>query len=470
MTGGSREGTTVGEKYVLSNLLGVGGMGEVYEATNITIDRRVAIKFLRPEVATNPTIVERFRNEARAAGGVDNEHIAAALDFGIAADGAPFIVMELLKGENLASLLAREGQLPVPRATDIIIQACRGLSAAHEKGIVHRDLKPENIFICKRADGADLVKVLDFGIAKLRVGGCLTRPGTAMGTPLYMPPEQFANLASVGSPGDVYGLGVILYEALTGKKAHPDGSYYEIMHHVTNVDPQSIETLRPGFPPGLSDVVSRAMARKAGDRFQTVEALIKALKPFTGPGALPDRTKVLPTTDRHAPTRPDAPSQPDLAGAVAGGLFEGPKKVRSAPSFPTGKVLGIGATLLVSLAFGVWTLLASRSCGHSVPPVDAGVEDIAHLTDACAGDARTGALLHGKGLAVGASRRVGRNQCYKKWASRWTSRWTSTICSTLARDAASPGRPQSAATGPGEPTHSRTQVGAAIPLRVAPGP
>jgi tRNA A-37 threonylcarbamoyl transferase component Bud32 len=336
-------------------------MGEVYEATHTTIGHRFAIKFLRPEVAT-PDIVERFRNEARAAGGANNEHIAAALDFGIAEDGSPFIVMELLKGENLASLLAREGQLPVSRAVGIIIQACLGLNAAHKQGIVHRDLKPENLFICKRDDGTDLVKVLDFGIAKLRAGGSLTRPGMAMGTPLYMPPEQFANLASVGSPGDVYGLGVILYEALTGKKANPDGSYYEIMHHVTNIDPPPIEALRPGFPLGLSDVVSRAMARKAGDRFQTVEALMEALKPFTTLASPSISTKVLPTADRSLPTRPVAISQPSPAPGGAEGRAEDPRARRgpNKPFFRPGNMIAVVVVVFLALAFAGWATWSSR--------------------------------------------------------------------------------------------------------------
>jgi len=179
----ARVGKTAGGKYRLVRLLGSGGMGEVYEAQHAAIGRRFAIKFLHSLLASNGESVARFQREAQAAGGLENENIAAVVDIGTADDGAPFLVMEYLEGEDLAKLLVRSGPLSVPRAAYIIIQACRGLAAAHSRGIVHRDLKPENLFICKRNDGSDLVKVLDFGIAKLhtgRLGTGITQTGTTM--------------------------------------------------------------------------------------------------------------------------------------------------------------------------------------------------------------------------------------------------------------------------------------------------
>ncbi len=205
-------------------LLGSGGMGEVYEAQHSSIGRRFAIKFLHPLLAGNSEVVARFQREAQAAGGLENENIAAVVDIGTADDGAPYLVMEYLEGEDLAHLLVRGGPLPVPRAAYIIIQACRGLAAAHSRGIVHRDLKPENLFICKRNDGSDLVKVLDFGIAKLhtgRPGTGLTQTGTTMGTPFYMSLEQARGAKEVDHRTDIYALGVILYEILSGTKPHP---------------------------------------------------------------------------------------------------------------------------------------------------------------------------------------------------------------------------------------------------------
>ena len=153
----TRVGKLLGGKYRLVRLLGAGGMGEVYEAQHEIIGRRFAIKFLHPQLASNTEVVARFQREAQAAGGLENENIAAVVDAGTADDGAPYLVMEYLDGEDLAHLLVRGGALPLARAVFIMIQACRGLAAAHSRGIVHRDLKPENLYICRRNDGSDQI-------------------------------------------------------------------------------------------------------------------------------------------------------------------------------------------------------------------------------------------------------------------------------------------------------------------------
>src|SRR5262249_19703002 len=155
----------------------------VFEAQHSVIGRRFAVKFLHPELARNESMAARFRREAQAAGSLESDNIAAVVDFGLTDEGLPFIVMEFLEGEDLRHMMSRTGQLPVPRAVQIAIQACRGLALAHAKGIVHRDLKPENLYLSKRSDGSEVVKVLDFGIAKLRggsVGGASTQAGTMM--------------------------------------------------------------------------------------------------------------------------------------------------------------------------------------------------------------------------------------------------------------------------------------------------
>ena len=291
----TRVGRTAGGKYKLVRLLGAGGMGEVYEAQHASIGRRFAIKFLHPLLASNNEVVARFQREAQAAGGLENENIAAVMDIGTADDGAPYLVMEYLDGEDLAHLLVRGGPLPVPRAAYIIIQACRGLAAAHVRGIVHRDLKPENLFICKRNDGSDLVKVLDFGIAKLHtgpVGTGLTQTGTTMGTPFYMSLEQARGAKEVDHRTDIYALGVILYEILSGTKPHPGESYNEILYHVISKEPAPLDGTRPGLPPGLSAVVHRAMAREVEDRYASAADLTAALIPFAGRAVTPLRSQV----------------------------------------------------------------------------------------------------------------------------------------------------------------------------------
>ena len=291
----TRVGKTAGGRYRLVRLLGSGGMGEVYEAQHSTIGRRFAIKFLHPLLAGNSEVVARFQREAQAAGGLENENIAAVVDAGTADDGAPYLVMEYLEGEDLAHLLVRGGPLPVPRAAYIIIQACRGLAAAHGRGIVHRDLKPENLFICKRNDGSDLVKVLDFGIAKLHTGPMgtgLTQTGTTMGTPFYMSLEQARGAKEVDHRTDIYALGVILYEILSCTKPHPGESYNEILYHVISKDPAPLDSVRPGLPPGLSAVVHKAMAREADDRYPSAADFAAALIPFAGRAVTPLRSQV----------------------------------------------------------------------------------------------------------------------------------------------------------------------------------
>ena len=291
----TRVGRTAGGKYKLVRLLGSGGMGEVYEAQHSIIGRRFAIKFLHPLLAGNSEVVARFQREAQAAGSLENENIAAVVDAGTADDGAPYLVMEYLDGEDLAHLLVRGGPLPVPRAAYIVIQACRGLAAAHSRGIVHRDLKPENLFICKRNDGSDLVKVLDFGIAKLhtgRAGTGLTQTGTTMGTPFYMSMEQARGAKEVDQRTDIYALGVILYEILSGAKPHPGESYNEILYHVLTQEPAPLDSIRSGLPPGLSAVVQKAMAREAADRYASAADLMEELILFAGRAVTPLRSQV----------------------------------------------------------------------------------------------------------------------------------------------------------------------------------
>ncbi|HEY7371359.1 MAG TPA: serine/threonine-protein kinase, partial [Polyangia bacterium] len=282
--GGGRVGEIVGERYELQRLLGAGGMGAVYEARHKLIGRRCAVKLLHPQYAGQASMLARFQREARAAASLENEHIAAVTDFGFAGDGVPFLVMERLEGEDLAALLAREGRLPVARAVALVAQACRGLAAAHANEIVHRDLKPANLFLTRRSDGGDLVKVLDFGIAKLldgdETGASITGTGKLLGTACYMPPEQAKGDPDIDHRADIYALGAILYELLTATKAHPGTNYNAVLFHILTQQVVPLRAVRPDLPAGLERVVERAMAPGRAGRFARVTDLHDALAPF----------------------------------------------------------------------------------------------------------------------------------------------------------------------------------------------
>jgi len=281
---GNRLDEIVGGKYRIVRFLASGGMGSVYEAQQVIVRRRFAIKFLHPELALRRELLTRFQREAEAAGALESENVAAALDFGIAADGAPYIVLEYLVGENLEQLREREERLPLTRAVNLVQQACRGVQAAHAAGIVHRDLKPQNLFVCRRGDGTDLVKVLDFGVAKLEVverGGAETRTGTVLGTPSYMSPEQARGEKKVDHLSDVYALGAVLYELLSGRKPHPGDSHNAILHHIATQPAIPLAQAFPGLPAELVAVVERTLADDAARRPASAGELAEALTPWS---------------------------------------------------------------------------------------------------------------------------------------------------------------------------------------------
>ncbi|HEU5057872.1 MAG TPA: protein kinase [Kofleriaceae bacterium] len=277
-------------RYRIDELIGEGGMGRVYLAEHVEIGKRVAIKILHPVYGRMPDLVERFRREARAASKIGHPHIVDVTDSGTTVDGSVYFVMEYLEGVELASVIDREGALDVARALRITTQICRALAAAHAVGIIHRDLKPENVFLTVREGAADFVKVLDFGIAKSSEaeearGKRLTHPGMAMGTPEYMSPEQAA-----GRPADercdVYAVGAILYEMLTGAPPYDGDNFMEILTKKATVDPAPPSALRPEIPPMVEVLVTSAMARDPEKRPPSMEAFeYEVTKALSGRGA-----------------------------------------------------------------------------------------------------------------------------------------------------------------------------------------
>jgi serine/threonine protein kinase len=271
-----RIGEVLEGRYQIVRRLSVGGMGSVYEARHVVVQRAFAVKLLHPEYASRPSIVQRFEQEAKAVGALASEHIVAVVDFGISG-GSPYLVMDLLQGQDLRQLLARERQLPAPRACKIAIDVCRGLRVAHAAGLIHRDLKPANIFITPAREGGELAKVLDFGVAKLRDVPSATGEGVLIGTIGYMAPEQVLSGKSVDQRSDVYSLGIVLHEAIQGKPAF-EGERAELLYRIVHDGPPALQ--RENLPSALVQIVARATAREPAQRYPDVVALAQALVPF----------------------------------------------------------------------------------------------------------------------------------------------------------------------------------------------
>src|SRR5579863_6621840 len=213
-----QEGEILDGKYRVDRVLGVGGMGIVVAATHVALNQRVAIKFLLPAAVGNPQIIERFAREARAAVQIQSEHVARVTDVGTLPTGSPYMVMEFLEGSDLAAAIERGGAMPVAQAVGFVLQACEAIAEAHALGIVHRDLKPANLFLARRAGRDPMVKVLDFGISKTKDAAAgLTQTSSVMGSPYYMAPEQMMSSKDVDVRSDIWALGIILYELLSGK-------------------------------------------------------------------------------------------------------------------------------------------------------------------------------------------------------------------------------------------------------------
>jgi serine/threonine-protein kinase len=280
-----RVGAVLSGKYRVLKELGAGGMGTVYLAEHVEIGRRVAVKVLNSAFAGQSDAVNRFQREARAAAQIGHPNIVEILDMGRTDEGVPYMVMELLEGEDLLKLMGRTGRIPPGQAVDIVVQVLSAIGVAHAIGIIHRDLKPENVFLARRGARTDFVKVLDFGVAKFHdaissTSGRLTRDGTLVGTPAYMSPEQARGSKKVDARSDLYAVGVVMYEMLSSRLPHSGESYNEMIVAIAGTEPPGLSTVAPWVPPGLSKVVARAMARDPDARFQTASQMSDALQPF----------------------------------------------------------------------------------------------------------------------------------------------------------------------------------------------
>ncbi len=303
-------GLVLERKYRIVEHLADGGMGAIYVAEHLTIGRRVAVKVLHPEFARRDDMVARFHQEARAASAIGHQNIVDILDLGRAENGAHFIVMELLRGANLAERLVQlGGRVPVARAAHIIRQVLDALAATHRHGIIHRDLKPENIFLCQRGQDPDFVKVLDFGISKVLTDDLpkLTTTGQVLGTPYFMAPEQTRG-APTDHRVDIYACGAILYQLVTGRLPFTAPNFNALMFEIAGGRYYPPRALAPDIPAAFETIVQYAMALDPNYRFQSAEHMAQSVAPFAQPV-----TAAAPAGGAPEPSRPT----PSLTATVA---------------------------------------------------------------------------------------------------------------------------------------------------------
>jgi serine/threonine-protein kinase len=277
-------GQVLADSYEITRVLGEGGMGRVYEARHTRLARkRFAVKFLYADLARQPEVVTRFQREAEAASGISHPNVVIVHDVNVTPDGQPYLVAELLEGEELGEYLERARKLPVADAVRVVRQICKALGAAHETGVVHRDVKPENVFLTGDVSKLEnaTVKVIDFGISKVAQAGgeALTKTGVVMGTPDYMAPEQ-ARGERVDARADVYAVGAILYRALTGKKPFEGLDAMATLTAVLVQEPGRPTLVNPDVPLALELVIQRAMAKNPKDRYQSMQELERELAAF----------------------------------------------------------------------------------------------------------------------------------------------------------------------------------------------
>ncbi len=280
-------GDLIAGKYRLEKVAGEGGMGIVYAAQHLVLRQRVAVKVLLPDAATSELVVERFAREAQAAARIQSEHVARVMDAGSTATGAPFLVMEYLEGCDLEELLSVEGPLPLSDVVDYLMQSLEALAHAHAVGLVHRDIKPANLFLACRPDGGNVIKMLDFGISKAMRSTPEQKVLTGqavLGSPVYMSPEQLRNAKDIDARADIWSLGVVAYELLTGKPPFDGEGVGEIFAAILEKDPMPVHMVNWRLPPEISAVIGKCLQRKPEERWNDAAELARALKPF-GSGA-----------------------------------------------------------------------------------------------------------------------------------------------------------------------------------------
>ena len=374
-------GAVVAGKYEVERELAVGGIGVVVLARHLELGHRVAIKSLHARFLEDRSIVERFKREARLAASIRSDHVVRVHDVGTLDDGAPFMVMEYLEGEDLGAVVAR-GPVPVPMAVEWVLQACEALAEAHEKGIVHRDLKPENLFLSRRSTGA-IIKELDFGISKATPTNSeegplsrMTEEGERFGTPLYMSPEQLVSSSRADVRSDIWALGVVLYELLTAELPFPGEDVSTIIANVLSSTPVPLRVKRPDAGPILDGIVEACLSRDPALRPANIADLTLLLS-----AVLPDSLH----GRRAANTAPEMLATPPLAWvpSAAGPAVPAVTETRLVSARPAKKwaLYALGATTVVLLLASLTGIVAwSRDPAAGGIVQSAGSDRASHST------------------------------------------------------------------------------------------
>jgi serine/threonine protein kinase len=296
-------GDIVADRYRVESVIGAGGMGIVYKAKHLELDTWVAIKVIRPDIAQNSSLWRRFAREARALAALHNQNVVRVHDAGTLPSGLRYLVMELLHGTDLRRLLSERGSLPVPEAVDYALQVCSALGDAHRLNIVHRDIKPENIFLAQFRACEPTIKLLDFGVARfLDDKGQLTVPGRGVGSPRYLSPEQIISAGTSDQRSDIWGVGLLLYELISGRSPFEGMNTAEACLSICQGSFQSIVSLRPDLAPALCGAIMHCLEPDPNGRFQNADDLSAALEPFS---SRHPRTQQAPAeAEAESPTPP----------------------------------------------------------------------------------------------------------------------------------------------------------------------
>ena len=359
---GVREGTVVSGKYLIGPVLGAGAMGTVVAAQHLLLNQDVAIKFLVAGRWDQADAVQRFVREARAAIRIQSEHVVRVLDVAVLEGGAPYIVMEHLKGKDLARRLRAEGPLPIRQAVDLLLQACEAIAESHRIGIIHRDLKPANLFVLERDGVPASIKVLDFGISKstrlvpptldLEEGAPITEARTILGSPYYMSPEQMESARDVDVRTDIWALGVILFEMISGRPPFVGPSLVQVYTKMTSSDGSGWRAALEGHPPGLAAIIGKCLEWDRERRYATVRDFAGALAPFGSKRAGISLQRIMVTPD-PSESNPGVERAPVLTRGRRGPL-------------PVGRNL-IAATVAGFVGSAIF-VLGSRSRTATDPP------------------------------------------------------------------------------------------------------